>query len=77
MVCHLNRVQRESYWKLGPMGEGGQTPADVFWKENWQVLMMEGGAGERGETQRAANISRLISRIIAWWWQGTQCGTLF
>ena len=76
MVCHLNRVQRESYWKLGPMGEGGQTPADVFWKENWQVLM-EGGAGERGETQRAANISRLISRIIAWWWQGTQCGTLF
>ena len=67
MVCLVKRVRWESYWKLGPMGESGHTPTEVLWKENWQVLMMECGAGERGETQRVANISRLISRITAWW----------
>ena len=48
----MKRVWWESYWKLAPMGESGQTPADVFWKENWQVLMMECGAGERGNPER-------------------------
>lgn len=50
-------------WASG--GKWAHTPAEVFWKENWQVLMMERGAGERGETQRVANISRLVSRITA------------